>query len=66
MNPLPPLLPFFGLGATNNAAKPDCVLPIGDDGSSNGRAMEQHDEEGACCFQMNKNYYWKVGKRGLL
>ncbi len=21
---------------TNNAAKPDCILPIGDDGSSNG------------------------------
>ena len=25
---------FFGLGVTNNAAKPNCVLPIGDDGSS--------------------------------
>ncbi len=24
---------FFGLGVTNKAAKPDCVLPIGDDGS---------------------------------
>jgi hypothetical protein len=29
-----PLL-FFELGVTNNAAKPDCVLPIEDDGSSN-------------------------------
>ncbi len=27
---------FFGLGVMNNAAKPDCILPIGDDGSSNG------------------------------
>ncbi len=27
---------FFGLGVTNNTAKPDCVLPIGDDGSLNG------------------------------
>jgi hypothetical protein len=26
---------FFLLGVTNNAAKPDCILPIGDDGSSN-------------------------------
>jgi hypothetical protein len=26
---------FFGLGVTNNAAKPDCILPVGDDGSSN-------------------------------
>jgi hypothetical protein len=25
---------FFGLGVTNNAAKSNCVLPIGDDGSS--------------------------------
>jgi hypothetical protein len=27
---------FFGLGVMNNAAKPDCILPIGDNGSSNG------------------------------
>jgi hypothetical protein len=26
-------LHFFGLGVTNEAAKPECVLPIGDDGS---------------------------------
>jgi hypothetical protein len=32
----PPLLPFFGLGVTKDAAKPDCLLPIGDNGSSNG------------------------------
>ncbi len=25
---------FFGLGVTNNAAKPDCILPTGDDSSS--------------------------------
>jgi hypothetical protein len=25
---------FFGLGVTNKAAKFDCILPIGDDGSS--------------------------------
>ncbi len=25
---------LFRLGVTNNAAKPNCVLPIGDDGSS--------------------------------
>ncbi len=24
---------FFGLGVTNNAAKPDCILPTGDEGS---------------------------------
>ncbi len=24
---------FFGLGVTNNAAKPNCVVPTGDDGS---------------------------------
>jgi hypothetical protein len=24
---------FFGLGVTNNAAKPNCIIPIGDDGS---------------------------------
>jgi hypothetical protein len=34
---LPSPLPFFGLGVTNNAAKPNCVLPIADDGSLNGR-----------------------------
>jgi hypothetical protein len=27
---------FFGLGVMNNDAKPDCILPIGEDGSSNG------------------------------
>jgi hypothetical protein len=27
---------FFGLGVMNNAVKPDCVLPIEDNGSSNG------------------------------
>ncbi len=26
---------FFGLGVMNNAAKPNCILPIEDDGSSN-------------------------------
>ncbi len=26
---------FFGLGVMNDAAKPDCILPIGDDGSLN-------------------------------
>jgi hypothetical protein len=26
---------FFGLGVTNDAAKPNCALPIGEDGSSN-------------------------------
>jgi hypothetical protein len=36
MNPLPSLLPFFGLGVTKDAAKPNCFLPIGDNGSSNG------------------------------
>jgi hypothetical protein len=25
---------FSGLGVTNDAAKPNCVLPLGDDGSS--------------------------------
>jgi hypothetical protein len=25
---------FFGLGVMNDAAKPDCILPIGNDGSS--------------------------------
>ena len=33
---------FFGLGVMNNAAKPDCILPIGDDGSSNeGRSSSK-------------------------
>jgi hypothetical protein len=27
---------FFRLGVMNDAAKPDCILPIGEDGSSNG------------------------------
>jgi hypothetical protein len=27
---------FFGLGVMNDTAKPDCTLPIGDKGSSNG------------------------------
>ncbi len=27
---------FFGLGVMNNAAKPDCIPPIRDDGSLNG------------------------------
>ncbi len=36
LNPSSPLLPFFGLGVTNDATKPNCVLLIGDDGSSNG------------------------------
>jgi hypothetical protein len=26
---------FFGLGVTNDAAKPDCLVPTGDDGSLN-------------------------------
>jgi hypothetical protein len=26
---------FFRLGVMNNAAKPNCILPIGDDGSLN-------------------------------
>ncbi len=33
MNLLPFPSFFFGLGVTNNAAKPDCVVPTGDDGS---------------------------------
>ncbi len=27
---------FFGLGVMNDAAMPESILPIGDDGSSNG------------------------------
>jgi hypothetical protein len=27
---------FFGLGVMNDAVKPNCILPIGDNGSSNG------------------------------
>jgi hypothetical protein len=27
---------FFGLGVMNDAAKPDCILPIGEGGSLNG------------------------------
>jgi hypothetical protein len=27
---------FFGLGVMNDAAKPNCILPIGDDGFLNG------------------------------
>ncbi len=29
------LIFFFWLGVMNDAAKPDCILPIGDDGSLN-------------------------------
>ncbi len=33
---------FFGLGVTNNAAKPDCVVPIGDNSSSyEGRCSDK-------------------------
>ncbi len=35
MNWLPSPLCVFGLGVTNNAAKPDCILPIGGNGSLN-------------------------------
>ncbi len=35
MNQSPSPLFFFGLGVTNDAAKPDCVLPIGGNGSLN-------------------------------
>ncbi len=27
--------------------------------------LEQHDKEGACCFQIDKSYCSKEGKRGL-
>jgi hypothetical protein len=27
---------FFGLGVMNDAAEPNCILPIGDNGSLNG------------------------------
>jgi hypothetical protein len=37
MNPLPHLSPLFGLGGMNDAAKPDCILPKGDNVSLNGR-----------------------------
>jgi hypothetical protein len=36
MNWLPPPLPFFGLGVTKDAAKPEFILSIGDNGSCNG------------------------------
>ncbi len=33
---------FFGLGVTNDDAKPDCILPIGDNGSLNeGRSSSK-------------------------
>jgi hypothetical protein len=32
-NRLPSPSFFFGLGVTNNAAKPDCICPTGNDGS---------------------------------
>jgi hypothetical protein len=35
MNLSPPLLHVFGLGVTKDANKPNCLLLIGDDGSSN-------------------------------
>jgi hypothetical protein len=34
MNQLPFPSIFFGLGVTNDAAKPNCVVPTGDDGLS--------------------------------
>jgi hypothetical protein len=36
MNQLPPLLPFFRLGVTKDAAKPELFIPIGENSSSNG------------------------------
>jgi hypothetical protein len=34
---------FFGLGVTNDAAKPDCILPTRDNGSSyKGRSSGEH------------------------
>jgi hypothetical protein len=36
INCSPPPWFYFGLGVINDAAKPDCILPIGDNGSSNG------------------------------
>ncbi len=42
---------FFGLGVTNNAAKPDCVVPIGNDGSSyEGRSFGE-----LIVIKINKN-----------
>jgi hypothetical protein len=35
MNWLPFQSFFFGLGVTNESAKPNCVVPTGDDGSLN-------------------------------
>jgi hypothetical protein len=33
---------FLGLGVMNDTAKPNCILPIGDDGSSNeGRSSSK-------------------------
>jgi hypothetical protein len=35
MNLLPALLPFFELDVTNNTVKPNCLLPVEDNDSSN-------------------------------
>jgi hypothetical protein len=47
-------LPFpsfvFGLGVTNDAAKPDCILPTGDDGSS----YEGHSSGKLIVIQINE------------
>jgi hypothetical protein len=39
----------------------DCRKPL-----AQPRSSKQHNEEGACCFQMNKSYGSKVVKRDLL
>jgi hypothetical protein len=47
---------YFGLGVTNNAAKPNCVVPTGDDGSS----YEGHSSGELIAIKINETQLsWK-------
>jgi hypothetical protein len=47
---------YFGLGVTNDAAKPDCIIPTGDDGS----LYEGHSSGELIVIQINETLLsWK-------
>jgi hypothetical protein len=54
---------FFELGVTNNADKPNCVVPIEDDGSSN----KGHSSGELIVIKINETQLsWKQGVAGKL
>ncbi len=52
-----PMIPNYSTKQINE--KIGCRKPF-------AQLRRQHDEEGACCFQMNNSYCSKVIKRGLI